>query len=47
MDDESDSDVATGIAGEIESAMGQGDTVPGVTGQLNKGQTLAAMEVNS
>jgi branched-chain amino acid transport system substrate-binding protein len=45
LDDQSDSDVAVGIAGEIQSAVNQGDKVLGVIGHLNSGQTLAAMEV--
>jgi branched-chain amino acid transport system substrate-binding protein len=45
MDDESDSDVAVDIAGEIQAAVGRGENVLGVIGHLNSGQTLAAMEV--
>jgi branched-chain amino acid transport system substrate-binding protein len=45
VDDESDSDVAMGIAREIEAAIAQGQSVLGVIGHLNSGQTLAAMEV--
>ncbi len=45
LDDESDSDVALGIADQIQSAQSQGVTVLGVIGHLNSGQTLAAMEV--
>ncbi len=45
LDDESDSDVAVGIAEEIRSAINSGDNVLGVIGHLNSGQTLAAMEV--
>jgi branched-chain amino acid transport system substrate-binding protein len=44
-DDESDSDVAVDIAGEIQAAVNQGQNVLGVIGHLNSGQTLAAMEV--
>ena len=45
LDDESDSDVAVGIAEEIQSAVSQGKNVLGVIGHLNSGQTLAAMEI--
>ena len=45
MDDESDSDVAVGIATEIESALSGAEDVVGVIGHLNSGQTLAAMEI--
>jgi branched-chain amino acid transport system substrate-binding protein len=45
LDDESDSDVALEVAAQIEEALGQGETVLGVIGHLNSGQTLAAMEV--
>jgi branched-chain amino acid transport system substrate-binding protein len=45
MDDESDSDVAVDIAGQIQADVGQGKTVLGVIGHLNSGQTLAAMEI--
>ncbi|MFN2227589.1 MAG: branched-chain amino acid ABC transporter substrate-binding protein [Anaerolineae bacterium] len=45
LDDESDSDVAVGIAQEIEAAVNRGDNVLGVIGHLNSGQTLAAMEI--
>lgn len=45
MDDESDSDVAVGIAAEIESALTGAEDVVGVIGHLNSGQTLAAMEI--
>ena len=44
MDDESDSDVAVGVAGEIKTAVDRGDRVLGVIGHYNSGQTLAAME---
>ena len=45
LDDESDSDVAVGIAQEVEAAVNRGDNVLGVIGHLNSGQTLAAMEI--
>jgi len=45
MDDESDSDVAVGIAKQIQSAVAEGKNVLGVIGHLNSGQTLAAMEI--
>jgi branched-chain amino acid transport system substrate-binding protein len=45
MDDESDSDVAVTIAGQIQEAISQGENVLGVIGHLNSGQTLAAMEI--
>lgn len=45
LDDESDSDVAVDIAGQIEEDVGQGKTVLGVIGHLNSGQTLAAMDI--
>jgi branched-chain amino acid transport system substrate-binding protein len=45
LDDESDSDVAVDIAGEVEAAVNEGKNVLGVIGHLNSGQTLAAMEV--
>jgi branched-chain amino acid transport system substrate-binding protein len=45
LDDESDSDVALGLAEEIESTMAGNEKVIGVIGHLNSGQTLAAMEV--
>lgn len=44
LDDESDSDVAVAKIDDIRSAMQSGDTVVGVIGHLNSGQTLAAME---
>jgi branched-chain amino acid transport system substrate-binding protein len=44
-DDESDSDVAVGIAEQIKSSVDGGQRVLGVIGHLNSGQTLAAMEV--
>jgi len=45
VDDQSDSDVATGIAEQVAAAVDEGKTVVGVIGHLNSGQTLAAMEV--
>jgi branched-chain amino acid transport system substrate-binding protein len=45
MDDESDSDVAVGIAEQIRDEVDQGKNVLGVIGHLNSGQTLAAMEI--
>jgi len=45
MDDESDSDVAVGIAEQIQAAVAEGKNVLGVIGHLNSGQTLAAMDI--
>ncbi|HSJ57952.1 MAG TPA: branched-chain amino acid ABC transporter substrate-binding protein, partial [Anaerolineae bacterium] len=45
LDDQSDSDVAVDVAGQIQAAMQGGKQVLGVIGHLNSGQTLAAMEV--
>jgi len=45
LDDESDSDVAVGIAEQVESAVSGNEEVVGVIGHLNSGQTLAAMEI--
>lgn len=45
LDDESDTDVALGVAAQIQEAVERGDRVLGVIGHLNSGQTLAAMEV--
>ena len=45
LDDESDSDVAVEVAGQIQAAVAQGERVLGVIGHYNSGQTLAAMEV--
>ncbi len=45
LDDESDSDVAVGIAEQVRDEVNQGKNVLGVIGHLNSGQTLAAMEV--
>jgi branched-chain amino acid transport system substrate-binding protein len=44
LDDQSDSDVAVGIADQVKAALGEGKRVLGVIGHLNSGQTLAAME---
>ncbi len=46
MDDESDSDVAVEVAGEIKEVVQAGrERVVGILGHYNSGQTLAAMEV--
>lgn len=45
VDDESDSDVAVEVAGQISEAVGRGEQVLGVIGHYNSGQTLAAMEI--
>ena len=45
LDDESDSDVALGIAEEVQAALDRGEKVLGVIGHLNSGQTLAAMDI--
>jgi branched-chain amino acid transport system substrate-binding protein len=45
LDDESDSEVAVAQVEEIRSAISRGETVIGVIGHLNSGQTLAAMEL--
>jgi branched-chain amino acid transport system substrate-binding protein len=45
LDDESDSDVAVSQVETIRQAISNGDTVIGVIGHLNSGQTLAAMEL--
>jgi branched-chain amino acid transport system substrate-binding protein len=45
LDDESDSDVAVGIAQQIRDEVNQGKNILGVIGHLNSGQTLAAMEI--
>lgn len=45
IDDESDSDVAVGVAEEIAAAIADGKNVLGVVGHLNSGQTIAAMEI--
>jgi branched-chain amino acid transport system substrate-binding protein len=45
LDDEADSDVAVGVAQQIQADVEQGKNVLGVIGHLNSGQTLAAMEI--
>ena len=45
LDDESDSDVAVERVDTIQAALDGGETVLGVIGHLNSGQTLAAMEL--
>lgn len=45
IDDESDSDVAVGVAEQIATDLAAGKRVLGVVGHLNSGQTIAAMEV--
>jgi len=45
LDDESDDDVAVAQVDVIRQAIASGDTVIGVIGHLNSGQTLAAMEL--
>jgi branched-chain amino acid transport system substrate-binding protein len=45
IDDESDSDVAVGVAEEIAAAIAAGKNVLGVVGHLNSGQTIAAMDI--
>ncbi len=45
LDDESDSDVAVDLAGQIQADLAGGQNVLGVIGHLNSGQTLAAMEI--
>jgi branched-chain amino acid transport system substrate-binding protein len=45
VDDESDSDVAVGVAEQIAADLSAGERVLGVIGHLNSGQTLAAMEI--
>jgi branched-chain amino acid transport system substrate-binding protein len=45
LDDESDSDVAVDLAGQIQADLATGKNVLGVIGHLNSGQTLAAMEI--
>jgi branched-chain amino acid transport system substrate-binding protein len=45
VDDESDSEVAVEVAGQISEAVGRGEPVLGVIGHYNSGQTLAAMEI--
>jgi branched-chain amino acid transport system substrate-binding protein len=45
LDDQSDSEVAVAQVETIREAINDGDTVIGVIGHLNSGQTLAAMEL--
>ncbi len=45
VDDESDSDVALGVAEQIAAEIAAGKRVLGVVGHLNSGQTIAAMEI--
>ncbi len=45
LDDESSDDVAVARVGDIQSALDGGETVLGVIGHLNSGQTLAAMDL--
>jgi branched-chain amino acid transport system substrate-binding protein len=45
LDDESDNDVAVSQVESIRDAISKGDTVIGVIGHLNSGQTLAAMQL--
>ena len=45
LDDESSDDVAVARVGDIQSALDGGETVLGVIGHLNSGQTQAAMEL--
>jgi branched-chain amino acid transport system substrate-binding protein len=45
LDDEADSDVAVEVAEQVRAAVMRGDTVMGVVGHPNSGQTAAAMEV--
>jgi branched-chain amino acid transport system substrate-binding protein len=45
VDDESDSDVAVDVAGQVSEAVARGEQVLGVIGHYNSGQTLAAMEI--
>jgi branched-chain amino acid transport system substrate-binding protein len=45
LDDESDSDVATGIAEQVKDAVAEGKQILGVIGHYNSGQTLAAMKI--
>ncbi len=45
IDDESDSDVAVEVAGQIKEAIERGDRIIGLIGHYNSGQTLAAMEI--
>jgi branched-chain amino acid transport system substrate-binding protein len=45
LDDESDSEVAVAQVEVIREAISNGDTIIGVIGHLNSGQTLAAMDL--
>ena len=45
LDDQSDSDVAVAQVETVRAAINNGDTVIGVIGHLNSGQSLAAMEL--
>ncbi len=45
IDDESDSDVAVGVAEQIALEVAAGKNVLGVVGHLNSGQTIAAMDI--
>jgi branched-chain amino acid transport system substrate-binding protein len=45
LDDESDSDVAVTLAGQVKADLAAGKRVLGVVGHYNSGQTIAAMEV--
>ena len=45
IDDESDSDVAIDVAGQIQADIAAGKKIVAVIGHYNSGQTLAAMEV--
>jgi len=45
IDDESDSDVAVGVAEQIAADIQSGKQVLGVVGHLNSGQTIAAMDI--
>ena len=45
MDDESDSDIAIGVAEQIRTDIAGGKRVLGLIGHYNSGQTLAAMEI--
>jgi branched-chain amino acid transport system substrate-binding protein len=45
LDDESDSDVAVTLAGQVKADLAAGKRVLGVVGHYNSGQTIAAMDV--
>ncbi len=45
IDDESDSEVAVGVAEQIAADIQSGKQVLGVVGHLNSGQTIAAMDI--